>query len=83
MSDGNGTLADFAAFEISGPATVFVRPREEISSVTAVNLSRQLERISKGSGLCYILVPHDFDILVAGDAELAAAGLCRIAAEGG
>lgn len=83
-NDVPALLADGLALTINGPTIIFVRPRRQLSDAEEKNAGRwgvvvghELTR-RHGVSVFFQIIPHDFDIMVAGEAELKQVGLMRI-----
>ncbi len=80
MSDEELVLADLASIAPSRgevPTQVFVRPRRALHPVEEENVLASLNHLRQ-PGVRYIYLPHDFDLITIGDAELKKLGWTRI-----
>jgi hypothetical protein len=71
-------LADLMALKIEGPAIVFLRPRARWPAEKMEAVAQHLLRIGSHTGVTFVLVEHDVDIMAAGDVDLERCGLTRL-----
>lgn len=77
-------LADLMALKIEGPALVFVRPRGRLSDIELRRVAdsfknaRHTGELAAFDHVRFVIVPHDFDIMAAGDVDLERFGLTRL-----
>lgn len=79
MSDKPKGLADFAAFEISGPTVVFLRPRRRYSLDEMASIAGAL-RTTQRPNLEYVLVSDEFDVMPMGEVQLRERGWVKLPA---
>jgi len=82
MADAPEVLADLACVKVDGTAVVFVRPKHHLDHEEMSRLADSLQEVQRSLwirlGLTFVAVPHEFDLMVVGDAELTQYGLTRL-----
>lgn len=70
-------LVDLMSLSHEGPCVVFIRPRRELTPEEQANVDGFCGMLHI-PGIVFVTMPHDFDLMVIGEAELKAVGLARI-----
>jgi hypothetical protein len=78
QTDPVAVLADMASLSTVGECVLFIRPRRQLSDVENQNVEECCNFMMRRSPHQAFVLPHDFDIMAVGDAQLTKVGLMRI-----